>query len=75
MGDVQTVGDRVYLSFDWDNGVRKGLIDARREGRAKLVWRCISVTGPTLTRPWVRLIVNNRKIDGQFPKGRLDFRR
>ena len=25
-------GDRLYLLFDWDNGARRGLIDAHREG-------------------------------------------
>lgn len=35
--EVRTAGDRVYLLFDWDNGARRGLIDAQREGSTRLV--------------------------------------
>ena len=31
--EARITGERVYLLFDWDSGARKGLIDARREGR------------------------------------------
>jgi hypothetical protein len=29
--EVKAAGDRLYLLFDWDNGARRGLIDAHRE--------------------------------------------
>ena len=74
-GEAKTVGDRVYLYFDWDSGARKGLIDAKREGPQRLVGKYINLTSPAITRPWIGRIVNERRIDGRFPEGRLDFRR
>jgi hypothetical protein len=35
-GEVRLADERVYLMFTWDNGARRGLVDARREG-ARLV--------------------------------------
>lgn len=73
--EVRTAGDRVYLKFDWDNGARRGLIDARRDGPTMLVGRYINLTDPKITRPWIGLIVSNQRIDGRWTGGRLDFRR
>ena len=73
-GEVVIANDRVYFYFEWDSGARKGLIDAQREG-TRLVGKYINLTSPAITRPWVGLIVDNRRIDGRFPEGRLDFRR
>ena len=73
-GEARTVGDRVYLYFEWDAGARQGLIDAKREG-PRLVGKYINLTSPAITRPWIGLIVDVRRIDGRFPEGRLDFRR
>ncbi len=72
---ISLTGDRVYIIFDWNNGVRKGLIDSQREGTNKLSGRYINLTDPTIIRPWFGLIVDNQRIDGRFPEGRLDFRR
>jgi hypothetical protein len=74
-GEVRTANDRVYLLFDWDNGARKGLIDAQREGPTRLVGKYINLTDPKITRPWIGLIVSHQRIDGWWPQGRLDFRR
>ena len=74
-GEARTVGDRVYLYFDWDSGARKGLIEAKREGPQRLVGKYINLTSPAITRPWIGRIVDDRRIDGRFPEGRLDFRR
>jgi hypothetical protein len=74
-GEARIAEDRVYLYFDWDSGARKGLIDARREGERRLVGKYINLTSPAITRPWTGLIMDNRRIDGRFPEGRLDFRR
>ena len=71
---VKAVGDRLYLLFDWDNGARRGLIDARRAG-ANLVGKYINLTDPKVTRPWIGLIVSEQRIDGRWTGGRLDFRR
>ena len=72
--EVKVAGDRLYLLFDWDNGARRGLIDAHRVG-TRLVGRYINLTDPKVTRPWIGLIVNNQRIDGRWTGGRLDFRR
>ena len=64
--DVKTVEGRVYLFFTWDDGARKGLIDAQREGADRLVGKYINLTDPTITRPWIGLIVNNQRIDGRW---------
>jgi hypothetical protein len=74
-GELKIVGDRVYLKFDWNRGVRKGLIEARREGTNRLVGKYINLSSPDITRPWIGLIVSDERIDGRFPAGRLDFRR
>jgi hypothetical protein len=74
-GQAKLAGDRVYLYFEWNSGARKGLIDAKREGPQRLVGKYINLTSPAITRPWIGLIVDNRRIDGRFPEGRLDFRR
>ena len=73
--EARAVGERVYLHFDWDNGARRGLIDARREGPKRLVGRYINLTDPKIVRPWIGLIVDDGRIDGRWSGGRLDFRR
>ena len=72
--EAKAAGDRLYLLFDWDNGVRRGLIDAHREG-TRLVGKYINLTDPKVTRPWIGSIVSNQRIDGRWTGGRLDFRR
>ena len=74
-GEARIAGDRVYLLFDWDSGKRRGLIDARREGPQRLVGKYINLNNPEITVPWVGLVVNDRRIDGYFALGRVDFRR
>ena len=73
--EVRIAEDRVYVLFDWNGGARKGLIDARREGTTRLVGKYINLTDPKITSPWVGLVVSNERIDGQWSRGRLDFRR
>jgi hypothetical protein len=73
--ELRTVGDRVYVLFDWADGARHALIDARRDGPARLIGRYVNVSDPTTTCPWVGLIVDNRRIDGRWAHGRLDFNR
>lgn len=74
-GELRIKGDRIYLKFDWGNGIRNGLIEARRTGANRLVGKYINLSSPAITRPWIGLIVDNARIDGRFPEGRLDFRR
>jgi hypothetical protein len=73
--EARMAGDRVYLYFEWDSGARKGLIDARREGPQRLVGKYINLSNPAVTRPWIGRIVSDRRIDGRWTQGRLDFRR
>lgn len=73
--EVRIAGDRIFLRCDWDDGRRHGLIDARLDGESRLVGKYINLTDPKITRPWVGLVVDSARIDGQFPHGRLDFRR
>jgi hypothetical protein len=73
--EARVIGERIYLSFDWDHGARKGLIDARREGPQRLVGKYINLSNPAVTRPWIGRIVSDQRIDGRWPQGRLDFRR
>jgi hypothetical protein len=73
--EVRVAGNRVYLRFDWDNGRRHGLIDAARDGTDRLVGKYINLTTPAITRPWVGRVIDAMRIDGCFPRGRLDFRR
>ncbi|WP_192257395.1 hypothetical protein [Mesorhizobium caraganae] len=72
--EVKSVGERVYLHFTWDHAARHGLIEARREGR-RMIGKYINLSDPSVTRPWIGLIVNAERIDGRWPAGRLDFRR
>jgi hypothetical protein len=73
--EVRTAGLCVYLLFDWNDGSRRGLIEAKREDARRLVGKYINLSDPAITRPWGGLIVNDRRIDGRWPGGRLDFRR
>jgi hypothetical protein len=73
--EVRTAGERVYLLFDWNNGSRRGLIEAKHEDARRLVGKYINLTDPAITRPWGGLIVSDCRIDGYWTGGRLDFRR
>jgi hypothetical protein len=73
--ELKTAGDRVYLLFDWNEGARWGLIHARRLCDDRLVGNYVNLTDRSIVRPWTGLIVSNRRIDGRWPAGRLDFRR
>lgn len=75
VAEIKTGGDRVYLFFTWDNGARRGLIDAQRQGPNRLIGKYINLTDPKITRPWSGRVVDARRIDGCWTAGRLDFRR
>lgn len=66
--------NRVFILFDWEDA-KRGLIEAHREGPNQLVGRYLNLTTPRITQPWVGLIVDNDRIDGKYPHGRIDFRR
>jgi hypothetical protein len=74
-GRLSSDGERVYILFDWDEGAQQGLIEARWDGQDRLVGRYLNLSAPEITRPWVGLIVDGARIDGQHSGGRIDFRR
>lgn len=73
--EARIAGERAYLLFDWKDGTHRGLIDAKREGPRRLVGKYINLSNPAITRPWIGVIVSDRRIDGRWTQGRLDFRR
>jgi hypothetical protein len=72
---VRRVGTRVFLLFNWSHETEHGLIEAELEPSSRLVGRYINLGNTEILRPWVGLIVDNQRIDGYWPEGRLDFRR
>lgn len=67
--------DRIFILFDWNDGARRGLLEARRDGGALWLGRYLNLSDPTIARPWVGLMVGDARIDGRWTNGRLDFRR
>lgn len=72
--DARLHRERLYILFEWDGGARRGLIEARGEG-SRLTGKYVNLTDPSISRPWVGLIVSGERIDGRWTNGRLDFRR
>ncbi len=72
--EIALRGGRFYALFDWDGGLARGLIDARRHGD-RLIGRYVNLVNREILRPWTARIVGNDRIDGRWPEGRLDFRR
>jgi hypothetical protein len=71
-GELKLLDGRVYLKFNWNGGVRKGLIEARREGAKRLVGKYINLSNPDITRPWIGLIVGTTASTAASPKaGRI----
>lgn len=74
-GKLRVEGERVYVLFDWDDGNKRGVIEARFNGRDRLIGRYLNLSNPEIVRPWVGLIVSAARIDGEHSGGRIDFRR
>jgi hypothetical protein len=74
-GKLRSDAERVYILFDWNDATGQGLIEARRDGPDRLVGRYLNLSAPEITRPWVGLIVDTTRIDGEHSGGRIDFRR
>jgi hypothetical protein len=51
------------------------LHEVSRDESQGLVAQSINLSDPTIAAPWVGRIVSNERLDGCFPRGRLDFRR
>ena len=66
---------RIYILFDWDDATKQGLIEAHWDGEDRLVGRYLNLSAPEITRPWVGLVVDATRIDGEHSGGRIDFRR
>jgi len=76
-GRLNGNGEWIYILFDWDGATKQGLIEARHDGRDRLIGRYLNLSAPDITRPWVGLIVDASRIDGEHSGsgGRIDFRR
>jgi hypothetical protein len=74
-GRLEVTGDRVFILFDWDQATKHGLIEARSDGQDRLIGRYLNLSAPEITQPWVGLIVDVTRIDGEHGGGRIDFRR
>lgn len=74
-GRISVDGERVYILFDWDDATKQGLIEARWDSQDRLIGRYLNLSAPEITRPWVGLIVDAARIDGEHSGGRIDFRR
>jgi hypothetical protein len=72
---IRVEGTRVHILFDWDDGAKQGLIEAREDGDGRLVGRYLNLSAPDITRPWIGQIVDAGRIDGHHSGGRIDFRR
>jgi hypothetical protein len=70
---VKAVGDRVYILYEDKTG--KYLIDARREGKRRLVGRYVNLAAESDSSPWVGVVVDDERIDGEWGSGRWDLRR
>jgi hypothetical protein len=67
------VDNRVYILYR--EGTAAYLIDARRDGKNRLVGKYLNLQDHRDTYPWVGLIIGNQRIDGAWTGGRWDFRR
>jgi hypothetical protein len=70
---VRSVGDRVFILHSDKTNVY--LMEARREGKNRLVGRYVNTNIPEDTSPWVGVIVDDERIDGIWRFGRWDLRR
>jgi len=51
------------------------VIISKHEGENRLIGRYINLLFPSDSSPWLGLIINNKRIDGYWSKGKWDFRR
>jgi hypothetical protein len=70
---VKKVGDRVYILYT--DRTNTYLIDAKLQGKSRLVGRSLNQGVESDLQSWVGEIVNDERIDGQWTNGRWDLRR
>jgi hypothetical protein len=73
LAEVRSNGDRVFILFTGQSGVRY-LVEAGREGD-RLVGAYQNLVDASDAAPWTGRIVGDERIDGTWPQGRWDFRR
>jgi hypothetical protein len=71
---IITKGKRAFIRF-WEEEGAEYLIEARHEGKDRLVGRYLNLGYPEDTTPWTAKIVSPERIDGVWDGGRWDFRR
>lgn len=72
--EIKTVGDRVYIWFESEEGV-KHLVDTVRVGPDRLAGRYLDPLRPQDSTPWAGRIIDLQRIDGEWGEGRWDLRR
>jgi tetratricopeptide (TPR) repeat protein len=70
---VKAVGDWVYILYK--DGTYSYLIEAKFDGKNRFVGRYVNLRDAKETTPWVGVLVNAERIDGQWTLGRWDLRR
>jgi hypothetical protein len=70
---VKKVGDRIYILYKDRTGAY--LIEAKMQGKSRLVGRFLAQRDDGEAGPWVGEIVNAERIDGAWNMGRWDLRR
>lgn len=70
---VRVVGDAVFIACSDVNG-ETWLIETKRDG-PKLIGRYLNLRDDKDALPWVGLVVDPERIDGQWAGGRWDLRR
>jgi hypothetical protein len=71
---------QIRLSGNWvliycEDNTNQYVIKAQLVSSKKLIGRYLNLNHRTDSTPWVGIIVDNRRIDGKWQKGRWDFRR
>ena len=69
---VKIIGDQVFIYYTDATG--EWLIEAKQDGQ-KLIGRYLNLRDPKDALPWVGLVVDGERIDGQWSGGRWDLRR
>lgn len=72
--EIKTVGDRVYIWFESEEGV-KHLVDTVRLGPDRLAGRYHDPLNERDSTPWAGRIIDLQRIDGEWGEGRWDLRR
>jgi hypothetical protein len=77
-GNATVIMSREFVVILFEDKNRSGvpyLIVARKEGQDLLKGRYVNLVDLHDSTPWIGKVVDNRRIDGEWRRGRWDFRR